>query len=320
MKTNQSPLVDTAAAVLTNGRGEADTSPDVSEMSNQSTTNGQVIASESVSVRLKEGSLVSVSKGEPGPIPNVNISEEEEEGSLVMRAERVIVTDEGDDVPEDLMSQEDQLKTMQSEETPQPNPEAGQEGEEAVEEVIKPEAAPEMFMQASEAAEANAEAQPAAAGGDMQGGVKTNAEGQDKILEDPTSVQVQPPAIALEGTAVSSVPVYCQSTLTPELEAEGAAAESQEGAETALKAEDPAPLAGQFQEVPLAEPQENQRTEAGPGEQEPLLLQAKATDTRTEPAAANISTSTETHCPTGASQGEEMEAPKRKTCQCCSVM
>lgn len=306
MKTNQSPVADTTATVLTNG-GEADTSPDVSEDNIQSTTNGQVIACEIVDMRLKESSMGSFSKGEPGPIPNVDIIEEEEEGSLVMRAERVIVTDEGDDVPEDLMCQEEQLKTMQSEETPLPNPEADQEGEETVKEVIITEAAPETFTQASEAAELSAEVQPVAEDGDVQGGMKTNPEGQDEIVQEP-------PAIALEGARVSSGPVYCQSTLTPECEA----AVSPEGAETALKAQDPVTLPGEFHEVPLADPQENQRTEAG--EQDPLLLEAKAPDARTEPAAANISTGTETHSPTGFSQGEETEAPKRKTCQCCSVM
>lgn len=321
VETNQSPLVDETTAVITNGGGEADTNPDVSEKSNQSTTDGPVIASEDVHVTLEEGLMVDVSQGKPGPIPNVSISEEEEEeGTLVMRAERVIITDEGDDVPEDLMSQEDQLKTMQSEETPLPNPEAGQEGGEAVEEIIKTEAAPGMLTlpEKSEAMEPTADTQPETAGGDMQGGVETNAEGQDKILEDPTSVHVQPPAIALEGTTVSSVPVYCQSTLTTKLEAEGAAAASPEGAETALKAQDPATQPGQFREVSLAD--QNQRTEAGPEEQEPLLSQAKAPNSCSKPAAANVSASTETHSPTRASQGEETEAPRRKTCQCCSVM
>lgn len=317
VETNQSPLVDETTAVITNGGGEAD--PDVSERSNQYTTGGPVIG-EDVHVTLEEGLMVDVSEGKPGPIPNVSISEEEE-GTLVMRAERVIITDEGDDVPEDLMSQEDQLKTMQSEETPLPNLEAGQEGGEAVEEVIKTEAALGMLTQPekSEATEPTAKAQPETAAGDLQGGVKTNAEGQGKILEDPTSVHVQPPAIALEGTTVSSVPVYCQSTLTTELEAEGAAAASPEGAETALKAQDPATLPGQFREVLLADPQANQRTEAGPEEQEPLLSQAKAPNSCSEPAA-NVSASTETHSPTRASQGQETEAPRRKTCQCCSVM
>ncbi|XP_076583619.1 paralemmin-3 [Chaetodon auriga] len=321
VKTDQSTLVDGTAAVLTNGGGgvEADTSPDASELSNQSTTNGPVVASDGVTtMNLVPGLSLGVSEAEPGHIQNVDINEEEE-GTLVMRAECVIITDEGDDVPEDLLPQEDQRETMQAEETPLP--EASLEQGEAVEEVVRTEAAPETFTQPeeSEATEPNAEAQPATAGGDIQDGVKTNGDGETKAeqqenqSEEPTAVQVQSPSNAPEGAIVASVPVYSQSILTPKPEAEGAAA-------TSSKAQDPVTLPGQFQEVPLADPQEKQRTEAGPAEQEPLLSQARDLNTRSEPAAANSPASTETQSPTRAGQGEETEAPKRKTCQCCSVM
>ncbi|XP_042341344.1 paralemmin-3 isoform X2 [Plectropomus leopardus] len=332
VSTNQSALVEEAAAVLTNG-GDIDANTD---HNSPSTTNGPVVSSEGViSMKLEPELSLGVPEAEPGQVPNVNINEdeEEEEGTLVMRAECVIITDEGDDVPEDLTPQEDQRETVQSEETPVSNSEAGQEEGEAVERVVKAEASTETFTQPeeeSEAAEPTAEAQPDAGDGDMQGDVKTNsdreteAEGQDIESKEPTSDQVQSPASALEGTAVASVPVYSEaqpSTLTPELEAEGEAAASPEQAEAALKSQEPATLPGQFQEVPLADPQENQRTETRPGEQEPLLSQAKAPDTQAEPAAAAAAAaSTETHSPTRASPGEETEAPKHKTCQCCSVM
>ncbi|XP_036963642.1 paralemmin-3 isoform X2 [Acanthopagrus latus] len=325
-KTNQSSPMDETGAVLTNGGGEleADTSHGASEQNSQSTTNGPVVASEGViSMKLEPGLSLVVSEAAPGQVPNVDINEEEE-GTLVMRAERVIITDEGEDVTE-----EDQQESTQSEETPLTNLEAAQEGGEAEEEVvIETEAALETFTkpECSEAIEPTEEAQPGNADGDMQGGVQTNenadreteADGQDNQTEDLTCVQAQAPSSALEGTTVASVPVYSQSTLTPEPEAESAAATSAEGAEAASEAQDPAPLPGQFQEVPLADPQENQRTAAGPREQEPLLSQAKAPDTHVEPAAANSPASTETYGPTRASQEEQ--APKRKTCQCCSVM
>lgn len=129
-KTNQSSPVDETTAVLTNGGGEfeAATSHGASEQSSQSTTNGPVVASEGViSMKLEPGLSLVVSEAAPGQVPNININEgEEEEGTLVMRAERVIITDEGEDVPE-----EDQQETTQSEETPLPNLEAGQEGGEA---------------------------------------------------------------------------------------------------------------------------------------------------------------------------------------------
>lgn len=315
--TEQSPA-DEPAAVLTNGRGdlEADISPDAPGWNNQSTANGPLMASKGdITEELAPASSLGVSEAEPGQVPNVSINEEEEEeeGTLVMRAERVIITDEGDDVPEELTAQEDQQETKQ--------PGADQEGGEAVEEVIKPEEAPETLTQPekSEGAEPTAD-------GDVHDGAKTDEQVDGEQVdgdqsEEPTSVQVQSSANALEGTTVASVPVYSESALTPEVEAEGAAAASPEAAEAAGKAQDGITVPGQFQEVPLADPQENQKTEAGPAEQEPLLSQAKTFNhplTYAEPRPAAVSSETVT--PTRASPGEDREAPSHKTCQCCSVM
>ncbi|XP_031727840.1 LOW QUALITY PROTEIN: paralemmin-3 [Anarrhichthys ocellatus] len=336
-KTKSTPLGETAA-VLTNG--EADTNHDT-----RASTNGPVEASGG-GMKSEPGLSFGVSEAELSQVPNVNFNEEEEGegggGILVMRAERVIITEDGDDVPEDLAHQQE---TMQTEA-------AGQEGGQAEGEV-KTEAAPETFTQQeqSEATEPAAEEQWATGDGDSQGGVEKNGDGErkseggDKDSEGPTSAQVQSPAGALEGTAVASLPVYSEAqpaALAPELEAEGEAATSPEGAEAALKAQVPAegeaatspegakaalkaqvPAAppGQFQEVPLADPQESQRTEARPGEREPLLSQAKTNNAQAEPAAAAAaSASTETYSSARAGHGEEAEAPKHKACQCCSVM
>uniref|UniRef100_A0A3Q4B1G9 Paralemmin n=1 Tax=Mola mola TaxID=94237 RepID=A0A3Q4B1G9_MOLML len=259
-----------------------------------------VIASEFVNVQLKEERRAGVSEGAPIPISSIS-EEEEEEGTVVMRAECVIITDEGNDIPEDLVSQVYQLKIMKSEEPPLLNPDAGQDRGET-------EKNPEKFTQPekSEETDPTAETQPEAAVVDMQGGVKPNTEGQDKMLEDPTSVQVQPPAVAREGTTLSSLPVYFQSSPTNELGLECAAAAPPEGAEIASKAQDPANLPGLFHEVPLDDPQGNQRIETGQGEQTPLLSESRAPDNCT--------------IQTGACQGEVTEAPKLKTCQCCSVL
>lgn len=324
VKTNQTPLLEEAAAVLTNGRGdtEANINHDTAEQITQSATNGPLGESESVvSMKLEPVLSQAVPEAELGQVPNFIDIHEEEEGTLVMRAERVIITDEGDDVPEDLTPQEDQQKTMQPEETPLPNAEAATEGGEAVEEVIKTEADPETFTESEKGPSPGA--QPTTGDADVENGDgETKAEAEDNQLEVPASVQLQSPANALEGTTVALVPVYSEAqpcTLTPEQGAKAEATTTLEGAEAALvqdPVQDPATMPGQFQEVPLADPQEMQRTEPEPGEQEPLLSQAKAPNTQAEPAAA----STETHSPTRANQGEENEAPKRKTCQCCSVM
>lgn len=317
MKTNLSPLEDETAAVLTNGGGEVD----VSECT-QSSPSSLVLSSEDINTKLEDRPNMAVEEEDHASISNASMcEEEEEEGTLVMRAERVIITDEGYDVNEDLVSQEDQLNALESEETPTPNPEEGQE--EAVEEGVNPETTAEKFTQGedTEATEHTAEEQLATAEEELQSCIDTNTDGQNKTL-DPTSVQMQPLSTALEGAAVSALPIYGESTLTVELMPEGGAEVSPEGPpETALKDQDPITVPGHFQEVPLADPQEKQSAEARPEEEEPLLSQTTVPDVHSAAgAAADASSSTETNSPTRASQGEETQDPKRKTCQCCSVM
>lgn len=327
--TNQTPLLEEAATVLTNGREdtEANINHNTAEQIIQSTTNGPVGATEGVvSIKLEPGMSLEVSEAEIGQAPNFSI-DEGEEGTLVMRAECVIITDEGDDAPEGLTPQEDQQETIQPEEIPLPNSEAGTVGRVAEEVVIQTEAAPETLTESEK--RQTPEAQPENGDVHMEnknGDGETKAEAEDNQLEAPASVQLQSPANALESTTVALVPVYSEeqpSTLTPELGAEGKVARAPEGAEASLVqdlVQDPAIVPGQFQEVPLADPQEKQRTEAEPGEQEPLLSQTKAPNTQAEPAAASSPASMETTGPTRANQGEETETPKHKSCQCCSVM
>ncbi|XP_033938503.1 paralemmin-3 [Pseudochaenichthys georgianus] len=287
VKENLSTLPDEPVAIITNGGGNL-----------EHITNGD--SEGDISVTFEPGSSLGVSEGEPGQGINVNNNdeEEEEEGILVMRAERVIITDEGEDVPDDLTSQDAQQESIQ---TPLPNEEECRE----TETVTQP-----------EKSEATAEANLATGEGEVQGNQdgETKAEGQDQ--EDLIAVQLQSPASALEGSAVASVPVYSEGQ-PPTFTTGGEAAMSAEEVEAEIKARVPATLLGQFQEVPLAGSRENLRTEAPPGEQEPLLSQAKAPDTRIEPAAA---VSTKTQNPHRAGQGEETRAPKHKSCQCCSVM
>ncbi|KAF3852249.1 hypothetical protein F7725_005604 [Dissostichus mawsoni] len=289
VKENLSTLPDEPVAIITNGGGNL-------EHITQSTTNGT--SEGEISVTFEPGSSLGVSEGEPGQGINVNNNdeEEEEEGILVMRAERVIITDEGEDVPEDLTSQDAQQESIQ---TPLPNEEECRE----TETVTQP-----------EKSEATAEANLATGEGEVQGNQdgETKAEGQDQ--EDLISVQLQSPASALEGSAVASVPVYSEGqppTLT--FTTEGEAAMSAEEVEAEIKAQVPATLLGQFQEVPLASSRENLRTEAPPGEQEPLLSQAKAPDTRIEPAAAAAAAvSTETQNPPGLARARRPEHPNTK--------
>lgn len=272
--------------------------------------NGSVIGSEFVHVQLEEDRSAGVSEGVPIPISSISGEEEEEEGPVVMRAECVIITDEGNDIPDGLVSQVYQLK--KSEEPTLLKSDLGQDRGET-------EKIPEKFTQPEKSEETDpiAVTRPEAAVVDMQGGVKTNTEGQDKMLEDPTSVQVQPAALAQEGTTFSSLPIYLQSTPTNEFGLECAAAVPPEGAEIASKAQDPADVHGLFHEVPLDDPQGNQNIETGHGEQKPLLSESRAPDSCTIPTA--VSFSAESQSQPGPCQ-EVTEAPKLKTCQCCSVL
>ncbi|KAM9857282.1 uncharacterized protein ACBR49_000926 [Aulostomus maculatus] len=310
-----------AAFVLTNGEGtpDLDISHETSEKKSQSATNGTVAVTERGPGVEAAMSLV-VSETEPGQVLNVSlddVQEEEEEGTLVMRAERVIVTDEGDDASEDLQPQEDQ----QSEETSQPSPEGAVAGEDDSETVVKPVEAPETESEHEKLAEVH----PTTEDGDAEGNEKANRDGETKDEaegdqeEAQESLLLQSTANQLEGAPVAFVPVYSESTLsTVTPEAEDEVLQASEEAEAAV--ETAAVTSGQFQEVPLSDPQENHRTEAAQGEQEPLLSQAKATDTQVEPAAADTPANAATLVLTRAEGGGEAEVPKRKTCQCCSVM
>ncbi|XP_058496546.1 paralemmin-3 isoform X2 [Solea solea] len=309
----QSPLLDGTAVVLTNGGGAAFKDDNHEAKEPFSVSEGVL------SMRVEPGLSLAVPEAEPGHVPEVNLNGGEDEGTLVMRAECVIVTDEADDAPEDNANTPEADEQESVQEMPLPHQGVSKDHREIVEEVIKTETAPETFTQPdrSTAPESAPEAQLDTGAGDVEGDIETNESAEAEAQG--TQLQLQPPATALEGTAMASVPVYSEtqpSAVTPIAEVE--AVMSPEGAQ------DPVTVSDQFQEVPLADPHENQRTEAVLAEQEPLLSQVKAPSVRAEAAAAaaevNSPVNTDTHSPVRARQGEETEAPKRKTCQCCSVM
>ncbi|XP_068607476.1 paralemmin-3 [Brachionichthys hirsutus] len=317
LKMSQSPQVEETVALLTNGGGslEADPSPTALRFKSQSKANGPVVASESINSEDVEPGFC-VSDAEPNPVSNVGIKEDEEDGTLIIRAERVIVTDD-DDVPEDPKPQQDQGNGMISEETPLPRSDVGHEGGDS-EERVKAAKHLDTFVQ-PEFGETtkSTETEAAFADGVMQDGVKelkgrhgeAKYVGHDEQSEHSSSVQVQSLSQATEGATMSPVPVYSRIDSKPELGAQSAGAVSSEGAEAALKCQDARIPHDQFQEVPLADSLEKQKTEGGPEEQEPLLSEGNS---QAEPAAAaaNAPTSSETH----------NEIPKHKSCQCCSVM
>ncbi|XP_052365555.1 paralemmin-3-like [Oncorhynchus keta] len=156
--------------------------------------------------------------------------------------------------------------------------------------------------------------------GQMEGVGNSGGEEEAQPVEEAPVSDLQAP----DGVG-AAVPVYSETLLTPRPDAEGeAAGEPAEGdvevkTEVEVEGEEEASVApesailpgGQFLEVSLVEP----RTEP---EQEPLLFPSKAqTLALGEQAPAAPETLTATR---GEAEGGVDVAPKRKTCQCCSVM
>lgn len=249
--------------ILTNGAGEEDGEEDtglVASVNDLPTVNGQT--EETASVRV-----VNVDD-------NV-ADDEEEDGTMVIRAECIMIVDEGDEFTEDPTKQNGFLENIQ-EETQETATEYAQ-GEETV--ATHDEAGP--------------------------GSALTSKSAEVEEFGDATQPRPE------EGAAVASLPVYSESppcvTSTPQVEVENGDADEEETIEVASKAKGNVTV--EFQEVPLSEP----RDRKPPAEQQPLLSRIKAKDS--EPAAPRNQTET----PHRAEQAET-KMPKRKTCQCCSVM
>lgn len=231
-KLNQTPAEVEAAVVLTNGGGVPD-------------SNGASEGAENV--RVEPGMKVT------DQIPN---HEEEEEGTLVMRAECVLITDEGDDVSQELTSQEDQQGSVESDKTHLLDPEAG-EGEGVA---VKTETPPEAL-------------------------------GESEGKEPP--VEPQSLTRPLEGVTVTAVPVYTETPL-PIISPANEDAAAADRTEPAAEPSNPSTALTQFQEVPLTGPEDRQNKESGPGEQEPLLVKVEASNSAAQPAGGNSTAGAET--------------------------
>ncbi|KAF6718027.1 hypothetical protein FQA47_010688 [Oryzias melastigma] len=212
-----------AAVVLTNGGGVPD-------------SNGASEGAENV--RVEPGMRVT------DQIPNDE--EEEEEGTLVMRAECVLITDEGDDVSQELTSQEDQQGSVESDKTHLLDPEAG-EGEGVA---VKTETPPEAL-------------------------------GESEGKEPP--VEPQSLTRPLEGVTVTAVPVYTETPL-PIISPANEDAAAADRTEPAAEPSNPSTALTQFQEVPLTGPEDRQNKDSGPGEQAPLLVKVEASNSADQPA------------------------------------
>uniref|UniRef100_A0A3B4BJC3 Paralemmin n=1 Tax=Periophthalmus magnuspinnatus TaxID=409849 RepID=A0A3B4BJC3_9GOBI len=218
----------------------------------------------------------------PGQVVHLNSNtgdDEEEEGTMVIRAECVMITDEGDDTAEDDAKENGWENAIS----------VSEESEKTVTEGIEGTVPPTVEAGQSESAI-------------IQNGV----EGDN--VEEVTPVQLQ--TQAQEGAVVASVPVYTEPQpciKTTQVDVEDEVASKEETIEVGSKHN----VKVEFQEVPLSEPQDKHT----PGEQEALLPEVKGHAIDTEKAG----TSNQTESPNRADQAET-KMPKRKTCQCCSVM
>ncbi|KAJ0050677.1 hypothetical protein NL108_005065 [Boleophthalmus pectinirostris] len=254
------------AAVLSNGAGGEEE---------------DMVHSASVDVLLTSNGLSEDVKSDQGVHLNNNIVGVEEEGTLVIRAECIMITDEGDDTAEDDTKENGWENAVSiSEETQKTVTEQTGQTEGRV--------------------------TPTVEAGQSESAIIQN--GVEEDLVEATAVQLQ--TQTQEGAVVASVPVYsetqpCITTTQVEVENEDFSKEEtiEVGSKPIIKVE--------FQEVPLSEPQDKKT----PGEQEPFLSEVKNHDTDTEKAG----TSNQTEIPNRADQAEN-KMTKRKTCQCCSVM
>nr|XP_057947576.1 paralemmin-3 [Doryrhamphus excisus]XP_057947577.1 paralemmin-3 [Doryrhamphus excisus] len=139
---------------------------------------------------------------------------------------------------------------------------------------------------------------------------------EDNQMEGSASVVVmQSTAAPLDGPPVAPVPVYSESQPSDAPQAEVEITETADS--SSLKASDDSiAKASQFHEVPLSDTQENRTTEAEPDEQVPLLEEVKAPSVQREE-----STTASDSQPSGTeTRGEAIQEPKKKSCECCSVM
>ncbi|KAG7491588.1 hypothetical protein MATL_G00005290 [Megalops atlanticus] len=320
-----------------NGCAGADSSPSPPQAEGAPSTNGPV--SDAQSPQLEGGSaegapdhlgegpvtmtFLGFTEAEPGQDGG------EEDAGEIIRAERVIITDEGEELPEteqeappgysteppapsdnSAAAEPSEAETEAEAEAPQPDTEAGAGGPLDSETKTEPEA-----PQAEEAAAADTETETETQTGEAA------CEGAGQPVEEAPAPEEELPAASAEAEAsASQLPVYSagQPSLSPQPgpEEEGVGAEGKIEEDEAAA---PRGTPGQFQDVPLdgnakvedaGEPElqplkETTETPVQPSEQETLLASSKASG-QTDAAAP--------------SRGEGGDAPKRKTCQCCSVM
>lgn len=270
----------TTPAII-NGNVEGETSHNTPGQDGPASANG--FASHPAGVTM---TFLGFKEVEPGH----GVDEDDDAGAII-RAERVIITDEGEEIPEEDDSMAQELTTDAKNEDSSGSTEATCAEEETE---YDPEAVDLKQVEVTE----DTEDTPAE---EIDADVVVVDEGQiEQHLPD--STETQPQNVTVDSPIEASlIPMYSTTEPSPTIrpKVETNATESQ-----TPKDEESVPTSrislSQFQEVPLDE----SNTEKQRAEQEPLLISR---------AAAQLDTS-------ATNPAEDAGAPKRKNCQCCSIM
>lgn len=287
--TDAKTETDTITSAVVNGNGEGETSHNTPEQDEPASANGFTShPAEGTGAGGITMTFLGFKEAEPG-----DGVDEDDDGGAIIRAERVIITDEGEEIPEedDDMAHEPttdaknedtsgSTEATGAEEETRCDPEASVDLKQV--EVIEDTPAEEIVTDVAEEVE----------------------EQMEQHLPD--STDTQPQDVTVDSPIEASlVPMYSTTepspTIRPKVEAN--ATESQPPKDEEVMPASRISLS-QFQEVPLDESNAMAETEKQRAEQEPLLISKPA---------AQLDTS-------APNRAEDAGAPKRKTCQCCSVM
>ncbi|XP_026113238.1 paralemmin-3 isoform X1 [Carassius auratus] len=230
--------------------------------------------------------------------------DEDDDGGAIIRAERVILTDEGEEIPEEVKAAQEPTVDTTNEDTSGNTEENGAEEKTAKhpEATADPEQAEVIEDPPAE------EILPDVAG---EGETQDLQDLKQEVKDLPESTETQPQNVTVDGTIeAAQVPVYSTTqpspAIRPKVEANSTESQTPKDEEVTLATRN---SLSQFQEVPLdgagetGESNAKAETEKQRAEQEPLLVSK---------AAAQLDTS--------PNRAEDAGAPKQKTCQCCSVM
>ncbi|XP_077055760.1 paralemmin-3 isoform X2 [Siphateles boraxobius] len=277
---------DTITSAIINGNMEGETSRNTPGRDEPASANGLAShPAEGTGAGPITMTFLGFKEVEPG-----HGVDEDDDGGAIIRAERVIITDEGEEIPEedDSMAQEPTTDDAKNEDSS-----GCTEATRAEEETeYDPEASVDP-KQVEEIEDTPAE--------EIDADVVVVDEGQiEQHLPD--STETQPQNVTVDSPIEASlIPMYSTTEPSPTIrpKVQTNATESQ-----TPKGEEPVPASrislSQLQEVPLDE----SNTEKQRAEQEPLLISK---------AAAQLETS-------ATNPAEDAGAPKRKNCQCCSIM